>query len=55
MTSRPALHIVPDEPVDINAGLRANIMAVDWGAMHIAADRRAPVKLGEQRRRGWRG
>lgn len=53
--SAAKLRIVPDEPVDIHAIGRAAIEARDWGAVHIAADKRAPVALADARKRGWRG
>lgn len=53
----PKLHAVapPQEaPLDITLALRADIAPRDWAAVHIAADRRAPLMLGERPKRLWR-
>jgi hypothetical protein len=56
MTPKPALKLVDQaEPTDITLQLRKDIEARDWGRMHIAADRRAPVFLPDRVRRIWRG
>ena len=52
---KPKLAIVTDEPqprIDIYANWRAEIRTRDWAAMHIRADRREPVALGDTRK-GW--
>lgn len=64
---RPALTIVADEPPadelreqsaragkHLSDAMRLTIMSRNWNAVHIAADRRAPVSLPEIVRRGWR-
>lgn len=42
----------PEPPKDITGLLRADIAKRDWARVHIAADRRAPIAIGE--RRPWR-
>ena len=32
---------------------RARIAAVDWAALHVRSDRRAPIALGDYHGRGW--
>lgn len=56
MKPAPALKLVATEPtVDITLAMRAEIEARDWGAVHVAGDRRAAVFLPERLRRVWRG
>jgi hypothetical protein len=43
---------VPDRPVDITLAMRDEIKARNWAAVHIAADRRPFLALGDFRR--WR-
>jgi hypothetical protein len=42
-----------EKRIDITALNRADIKARDWSAVHIAADRRAPVDLAEPVKRTW--
>ena len=46
---------LPEERVCIASLNRADIAARDWGAVHTAADRAEPLKIGERRKWGWRG
>jgi hypothetical protein len=43
---------VPDRPVDITLAMRDEIKARNWAAVHIAADKRPFLDLGDSRR--WR-
>jgi flagellar basal body P-ring protein FlgI len=43
---------VPDRPVDITLAIRDEIKARNWAAVHIAADRRPFLALGETKK--WR-
>lgn len=67
MKPRPNLHIVADEPTSdeiseqsakagkhLSDAMRVTIMSRDWAAVHIAAEKRAPVFLPEFVRRVWR-
>lgn len=46
------LHLV--DPVDIHAKARAAILERDWASVHVAADKRRPIELPDQRKWGWR-
>lgn len=49
------LKLVATEPtVDITLAMRAEIEARDWGAVHVAGDRRAAVHIDEPRKGWWR-
>ncbi len=43
----------PKPPRDIYAADKALAASIDWAAVHIAGDRRAPVDLPDTRKRGW--
>lgn len=52
---KPQLCAVPaDPPVDITMLNRAEIMGVNWDAVHVAGDRGKAVRLPEMRGRVWR-
>jgi hypothetical protein len=66
VTARAKLHIVADgltedelREASAKAGkrvcdeLRAYILSRNWGAVHVAADRRAPLHLPDQVKRLW--
>lgn len=53
MKRKPRLRLV-EQPVDINAKLRADIASRDWTRVHVRGDRSAPVYLPERRLRTWR-
>jgi hypothetical protein len=54
MTARkPALHVVAEEPIDICALNRADILERDWSAVHVAADKRPAITLGDRVKRTW--
>lgn len=64
MAAVRALKIVGDqaEPTKPRADLyayeseqRAAIARVDWAAVHVRGDRRAPIALFGTTKRGWRG
>lgn len=40
--------------IDIYAGWRAEVEAIDWSATHIRGDRGQPVELNDGPKRGWR-
>lgn len=54
---KPRLHAVQQvpavKPADITALLRQDIAARDWSAVHVAADRRAPLFLADRPKRMW--
>lgn len=59
--NRPPLKLIapsPEQParqtVDIYAGWKAEIAAIDWAATHIAGDRRLPVDVADTRKGWWR-
>jgi hypothetical protein len=52
--TRPRLAIVTDEPIDIAAAIRADILMRDWSACHVAGDRAVPLRIGERVKRMWR-
>jgi hypothetical protein len=51
---KPKLAIVEESPTDISAELRAAIHKRDWAAVHIEADRRAPLFMLDRPKRTWR-
>lgn len=56
---KPALHVVAKQPkapppdLSYEARERRHIMARNWNAVHIAADRRAPISLADRIKRAW--
>jgi hypothetical protein len=53
MTPHPRMRVVSEEPLDITLAMRADIKARDWARVHVAADRREPISLGERVKRVW--
>ena len=52
-TTETQLRAAEEPPVHIGDLIRADVATRDWRAMHIAADRRQPIALGDSRKGGW--
>jgi hypothetical protein len=56
--AKPSLDAIREQSAregkHLSDAMRLTIQARNWAAVHVAADRRAPVVLPETRR-GWRG
>jgi hypothetical protein len=53
MSAQPKLRIVGGAPIDITAKLRTDIMARNWAACHVAADKRHAIDLPATRKWSW--